>query len=78
MNMDYIFEGYGEYFIRLLYIARRKGYNILEVPVYYILRRHGQSKSRFMSMVYNYTKCVLGLRFSKRTRLEASSRNPVN
>ena len=72
LNKDYIFRGYEEFFIRLLYIARRKRYRILEVPVFYILRRHGQSKSRFLSMLYEYTRCVLGLRFSKRTKLEAA------
>jgi dolichol-phosphate mannosyltransferase len=61
MNLDDIFQGYGEYFIRLLYSARRRGYRMLEVPVFYILRRHGQSKSRFLSMLRDYTGCVLSL-----------------
>jgi hypothetical protein len=34
---------------------------MLEVPAFYVLRRHGQSKSRFMSMLRDYTLCVLGL-----------------
>jgi len=61
LNLDYIFRGYGEYFIRLLYVAWRHNYNMLEVPVFYVLRRHGQSKSRFLNMLRDYTLCVLGL-----------------
>jgi dolichol-phosphate mannosyltransferase len=61
LNLEKIFQGYGEYFIRLLYSARRRGYRMLEVPVFYILRRHGQSKSRFMSMLIDYTQCVFQL-----------------
>lgn len=61
LDLDYIFRGYGEYFIRLLYVAHKKDYHMLEVPVYYILRRHGQSKSRFFHMLKDYTSCVLSL-----------------
>jgi dolichol-phosphate mannosyltransferase len=63
MDLDDIFQGYGEWFIRLLFLAWQEGYNMLEVPVFYILRRHGQSKSRFLRMVYNYSRTVLRLRF---------------
>lgn len=62
LNLEYIFRGYGEYFIRLLYLAWRQNYRLLEVPVFYVLRRHGQSKSRFLSMLRDYTACVLDLR----------------
>jgi len=75
LNVDYIFRGYGEYFIRLLYLAHRKRYKILEVPVFYILRRHGQSKSSFFSMLVEYTKCVLDLRFRNKIKLELSITN---
>ena len=61
LNLDTIFRGYGEYFIRLLYLAWRQHYKMLEVPVFYVLRRHGQSKSRFLNMLRDYTLCVLGL-----------------
>lgn len=61
MDMDRIFRGYGEYFIRLLHLAWRRNYKMLEVPVFYMLRRHGQSKSRFLLMLRDYTRCVLDL-----------------
>jgi dolichol-phosphate mannosyltransferase len=61
LNQPKIFTGYGEYFIRLLFAARKSGYHMLEVPVFYVLRRHGESKSRFWLMVRDYTACVLSI-----------------
>ena len=60
---DDIFYGYGDYFIRLLYVAWRKNWKILEVPVFYILRRHGDSKTGFWAIFRDYTGAVLKLRF---------------
>jgi len=62
MDLDGIFRGYGEYFMRLLFLAWRKGYKMLEVPVFYQLRRHGKSKSRFLSMLRDYTITAFKLR----------------
>lgn len=60
---DRIFYGYGDYFIRLLLVAWRANWKILEVPVFYILRRHGDSKTGFWSIFRDYTRAVLRLRF---------------
>ena len=57
-----IFHGYGDYFIRLLLAAWRLDWKILEVPVFYILRRHGDSKTGFWSVFKKYTAAVLRLR----------------
>jgi dolichol-phosphate mannosyltransferase len=57
-----IFYGYGDYFIRLLLVAWRSDWKILEVPVFYILRRHGMSKTGFWSVFKKYTAAVLRLR----------------
>jgi len=54
-----MFNGYGEYFIRLLFRARKKGYSIIEIPVFYKLRPHGSSKSNFLKMVKEYTKTAV-------------------
>ena len=59
-----IFYGYGDYFIRLLLMAWRRDWKILEVPVFYILRRHGASKTGFWSVFKQYTMAVLRLRLS--------------
>ena len=64
LDVETIFRGYGEYFMRLLFLASAAYLTILEVPVYYRLRRHGQSKSRFGHMLVGYTLTVLALRFS--------------
>ncbi|MEM7536689.1 MAG: glycosyltransferase [Chloroflexota bacterium] len=61
-DFDKIFYGYGDYFIRLLYVAWRSDWEILEVPVFYILRRHGDSKTGFWSIFQQYTRAVLKLR----------------
>jgi dolichol-phosphate mannosyltransferase len=63
LKLGSVFRGYGEYFIRLLFAARQSGYRMLEVPVFYVLRRHGQSKSRFLAMLRDYTRCVLSMWF---------------
>ena len=61
-KFDQIFYGYGDYFIRLLLVAWRSNWRILEVPVFYILRRHGDSKTGFWSIFKQYTAAVLKLR----------------
>jgi len=65
LDLDTIFYGYGEYFIRLIYLARQRGLRIVEVPVFYTLRQYGFSKSNLFSMIYNYTRCALELRVKK-------------
>ncbi len=59
---DRIFYGYGDYFIRLLLVAWRHDWRILEVPVFYILRRHGDSKTGFWRIFTEYTAAVIRLR----------------
>jgi dolichol-phosphate mannosyltransferase len=61
-RFDRIFYGYGDYFIRLLVLAWRNNWMILEVPVFYILRRHGSSKTGFWPILRDYTRAVLRLR----------------
>ncbi len=62
LDLDKIFYGYGDYFIRLLITAWRKRLAMLEVPVYYRLRRHGHSKTQFVRTFAQYTLSVLRLR----------------
>jgi dolichol-phosphate mannosyltransferase len=61
-RFDRIFYGYGDYFIRLLLLAWRSEWRILEVPVFYILRRHGDSKTGFWRIFRDYTAAVIRLR----------------
>lgn len=55
LDLDYIFRGYGEYYIRLLVLVKKMDLSVVEIPVYYKNRGHGLSKSRFMSMLISYT-----------------------
>lgn len=51
---DKIFFGYGEYFIRLIYLARNKGATFNEIPSFYYNRKYGASKSKFLQMFWDY------------------------
>lgn len=66
LDVDTIFRGYGEYFMRLLFLAWAAHMTLLEVPVFYVLRRHGESKSHLSSMIRDYTRAALEMRFSGR------------
>lgn len=63
LDVDRIFIGYGDYFIRLLLFAWRKDYRLLEVPVFYQLRHHGESKTGFLRVFRDYTLTALRLRW---------------
>ena len=62
MDMDAIFYGFGDYFIRLIMVAWQRGYAMLEIPVFYRLRHHGHSKNQFISSFIDYTKAIIALR----------------
>jgi dolichol-phosphate mannosyltransferase len=64
LELDSIFRGYGEFFIRLTYHAKQMGFSILEVPVFYKLRTEGRSKSHLVRMLLDYTSCVFSLIFT--------------
>lgn len=57
-----IFRGYGDYFIRLLFLLNQKNYTIFEIPVYYENRFAGESKSKLILMLFDYTKTILELK----------------
>jgi dolichol-phosphate mannosyltransferase len=62
LNLDQIFYGYGDYFIRLLVVGWRSGWHMLEIPVFYRLRMHGHSKTQFLRIFSQYTVAILKLR----------------
>jgi len=68
LDLDDIFEGYGDYFIRLLVESLARGSTILEVPVYYPARSHGESKTKFMRTLRQYTRAVVRLAVRPRSR----------
>lgn len=60
-----IYYGYGDYHLRLVYYAAKKGWRILEVPTKYLKRLAGESKSKLGSMAISYLKEALRLRFKQ-------------
>lgn len=57
-----IFQGYGDYFIRLVTIASKEKMRIIEIPTWYKIRLFGESKSNFIKMILMYTKTALELK----------------
>ena len=59
---DLIFFGYGDYFFRFLHFAQRERMSVVEIPAQYLSRRSGQSKSRFLEMLWTYTIAAVRLK----------------
>jgi dolichol-phosphate mannosyltransferase len=68
LDLKTIFSGYGEYFIRLVFFARQNGLKIKEIPVFYTLRKTGESKSNFTSMIADYSRTTFKLLRTKHQR----------
>jgi dolichol-phosphate mannosyltransferase len=58
-----IFYGYGDYFIRLLYILQKSNHPIIEIPVVYKDRKGGLSKTNIKSELFRYIRTVLRIKF---------------
>lgn len=67
LNFDNIFYGYGDYFIRLIYLAKKQGNTFAEVPSFYKDREYGSSKSQFLSMFRDYFLAAWRIRFNSKT-----------
>lgn len=65
LNFDKIFFGYGDYFFRLLFYVQRRRFKILEVPVFYQLRKYGKSKTNLISVFVRYSVALLKFRLQK-------------
>lgn len=65
LDINSIFVGFGDYFIRLIYLAHKKGYSKVEIPVFYKNRLYGQSKSQFLKMLVTYTWTAMKLRYGR-------------
>lgn len=63
LKFDKIFWGYGDYFTRLIFYAKKNKNSFHELPSFYKNRMYGESKSRFVSMFYSYLTEGLKLRF---------------
>jgi dolichol-phosphate mannosyltransferase len=63
---DRIFWGYGDYYIRLLWHARRQGARILEIPVRYRAREAGESKTPLVRTALRYGFEIVRLALQRR------------
>ena len=59
-----IFNGYGEYFIKLCFLIEKKKYIFREIGVIYGNRKYGVSKSKFLKMFFIYSFTALKLLFN--------------
>ena len=64
LDLDKIYCGYGDYSFRLMYLASKKGYKMVETPVFYPNRSYGQSKTRLFQLIFGYVLEALKVRFS--------------
>lgn len=64
LPFDKIFYGYGDYFIRLIYLANKQGNTFIELPSFYKDREYGVSKSQFLNMFWDYLKAAFDIRFN--------------
>ncbi len=63
IDLESIFYGYGDYFIRFLYVMQKNKRFILELPVVYKDRQGGLSKTDLKNELIRYTGTVLKIRF---------------
>ena len=63
IDLESIFYGYGDYFIRFLYVMQKNKRFILELPVVYKDRQGGLSKTNLKNELIRYTGTVLNIRF---------------
>ncbi|MFA4955714.1 MAG: glycosyltransferase [Candidatus Methanoperedens sp.] len=65
LDFDKIFFGYGDYFFRLLYYAKKETFSMLEIPVVYQLRKSGESKTNLTKVLYKYMVALMKLRIKE-------------
>lgn len=62
LPLQTLFQGYGEYHLRLVWHAKQNGLRIKQLPVFYPQRQHGQSKSNLIKMFVTYLYAAFVLR----------------
>lgn len=65
LDFEKIFFGYGDYFFRLLYYAKKDKFSILEIPVVYQLRKSGESKTNVAKVLFKYMMALIKLRLQE-------------
>lgn len=67
LPIDSIYQGYGEYHLKLMYYSRKHQLQIREIPVKYGQRRYGKSKSKLIKnfFIYLWTAIILNTNLKK-------------
>lgn len=66
LPIEKIYKGYGEYHLRLVYLANKNKLKIKQIPVYYKKRIYGESKSNLPKLFFIYLKEAYKLRFHEK------------
>lgn len=56
LPLEKIFRGFGEYHLRLVFLANANNFKIKEIPAFYPLRHYGQSKANLKTLFFVYLK----------------------
>ncbi|RMF92320.1 MAG: glycosyltransferase [Candidatus Schekmanbacteria bacterium] len=64
-DLDEIFTGYGDYYIKFLYRCKELDLRVCEIPVVYKLRQGGSSKTNFVRHLIGYIITVLKIKLDK-------------
>ena len=64
--LNKIFYGYGDFYIRLLFYMQKKNLRIRETPVRYAPRKFGQSKTKFVKILFLYSLETVKLIFKNK------------
>ena len=62
LPINSIYTGYGEYHLILIYSAKKQGFIIKEIPVFYPKRKYGKSKTNFFQVLFIYLLVAIKLR----------------
>lgn len=66
LGLARIYYGYGDYHLRLVYFAKKQGFQIWEIPCVYNPRIGGVSKSKLIVMFGRYLGEAIRLRFASK------------
>jgi len=73
LDLKAIFQGYGEFCIKLVYTFKLKAASLIEFPVIYKARPTGKSKTNFTKYLFIYTWATIKTRFNGRKLIHSTN-----
>jgi len=64
LSLQHIYQGYGDYHLRLLKSIQDRHLHIIQIPVKYGRRKYGQSKSQLLYLFFRYIWVAFQLTFN--------------